>query len=229
MYPHRIRLHGPWQCELVLAPPSTPTVGSEDGVSAYQGNSANEQTSRYRRRFGYPGRIDEYERVWLTFSGVDGPAQVWLNGQFLGRHGTGGTFEFEVTALLERRNELVVELTSATVQGRPFGAVAMEIRCAAFLRALRAWPSFEGENAYLHVSGEVGGSCDRPLELYVLLDGSTVIYAMLEAKAAGQEFHLISEALEPARRQRQEHILCIDLVNAASIWHREERVLHLGA
>src|SRR5260370_8527653 len=79
--PHRIRLRGPWQSE--------PVAG---GV-------------RRVRRFGYPGRIDADERVWLTFAGVAGRVEVSLNGHVLGSHDGGAPFEHEVTSLLGPRNE----------------------------------------------------------------------------------------------------------------------------
>src|SRR5262249_4666249 len=110
-YPHRIRLRGPWECEPLaragpgaLPPPgrvSVPCTWAEGGLPDFAGRA------RFRRRFGYPGRIDPHERVWLTFAGVSDRAEVALNGTALGRHEGPGPFEFEVTALLLPRNELV--------------------------------------------------------------------------------------------------------------------------
>ena len=49
--------------------------------------------------------------MWLTFAGVEGTAEVWLNGQFLGRREEPQQpFEFEITRLLRDRNELHVEV-----------------------------------------------------------------------------------------------------------------------
>src|SRR5262245_36216308 len=62
MYPHRIRLRGPWEHE-----PLPDTTGT-----------------RHRRRFGYPGQIDATERVWITCEGVTGRATVTLNKHLLG-------------------------------------------------------------------------------------------------------------------------------------------------
>src|SRR5690349_7428873 len=98
MYPHRIRLNGPWEVEPIarrvraadgtaqvvegLLPPARrmtmPCRWDEGGLGDFAGRV------RFRRRFGYPGRIDPYERVWLTFDGVAGSADVSLNGQALG-------------------------------------------------------------------------------------------------------------------------------------------------
>src|SRR5262245_39951011 len=146
MYPHRIRLRGPWDCKPLvrqagtdagLPPPfrmTMPGRWQDGGLRDFAGRV------RFRRAFGYPGRIDPHERVWLTFAGVAGVADVWLNDQSLGRHdGAGGPFEFEVTSLLQARNALVVEVESQTPDGGLWGEVALEVRATAFLRALRAW------------------------------------------------------------------------------------------
>src|SRR5579864_6240669 len=98
IYPHRIRLRGPWECE-PLARFVARADGGMDTVTAglpvkrrvlmpcRWGAAALHDFAgqvRFRRRFGYPGRLDPHERVWLTFGGVDQSAQVTLNGQFLG-------------------------------------------------------------------------------------------------------------------------------------------------
>src|SRR5436309_4806058 len=116
-YPHRIRLRGPWECEPLaragvgpLPPPCRMTLPGRWGAGGL-GDFAGR--ARFRRRFGYPGRIDAHERVWLTFAGVDAAADVRLNDHPLGRHaGAFEPFEFEVTALLRPRNDLVVEVES---------------------------------------------------------------------------------------------------------------------
>src|SRR5262245_29853642 len=136
-YPHRIRLRGPWQIE--------PTASG----------------ARRRRRFGYPGRIDADERVWLTCGGTEGRVAVSLNGQALGSHDGGAPFEHYVTRLLAARNEVVME-----VEGEAVGEVALEVRRTAFLRGLSATAA----DGQLRVTGTVVGSAARPLELYVLLD-----------------------------------------------------------
>ena len=72
-YPHRIRLRGPWECEPLergrpARPPprrmTLPCRWADGGLKDFSGRV------RFRRRFGYPGQIDAYERVWLTVAGV---------------------------------------------------------------------------------------------------------------------------------------------------------------
>jgi beta-galactosidase/beta-glucuronidase len=85
---------------------------------------------RFRRRFGYPGRIDDHERVWLTIGGVDAAAEIWLNGHSLGRLDEAQQpFECNVTGILRDRNELRVEVECPETGGL-WGEVALEIRLA---------------------------------------------------------------------------------------------------
>jgi beta-mannosidase len=145
MYPHRIRLRGPWECEplarMLVRPDggvetlsgplpaacrmTMPCRWNEGGLGDFAGRV------RFRRRFGYPGRIDAHERVWLTFAGVDAVAEAHLNGHSLGRHQVvNRPFEFEVTALLQARNELIVDVEAPSGNGGLWGEVALEVRLA---------------------------------------------------------------------------------------------------
>jgi hypothetical protein len=184
-YPHRIRLRGPWQ--------GAPTAG---GV-------------RRSRRFGYPGRIDADERVWLTCGGAGGRAAVSLNGQALGTHDGGTPFEYDVTGLLAARNEVVMEVEGDGAQGE----VALEVRRTAFLRGVRA----TAEHGRVRVAGSVVGSAARPLELYVLLDGHTVHYATVASSAAGQGFEAVAEGTAQQVR--------VELVDGGSVWYAVEVAL----
>lgn len=229
MYPHRIRLRGPWECEPVAHVPETnlplsparrmtlPGRWNEGGLDNFAGRV------RFRRRFGYPGQIDSFERVWLTFAGVDGLAEVCLNDHFLGkRDGKDGPFEFDVTDLLQTRNVLVVEVESS-VNGGLWGEVALEVRCTAYLRAVQAWL----QSGRLHLTGEVVGTCERALDLYALLNGSTVIQSQQEADPAGQSFHLQSQELSRDRLTESVSSIKVDLVNGAVVWYTLELPLQL--
>src|SRR5947209_5220146 len=156
MYPHRIRLRGPWQCEPLaraarqadgrlemtaqgLPPPCRmimPCRWGEAGLADFAG------CARFRRRFGMPRRLDAHEAVWLTFLGVDAAAVVTLNGCLLGRHEQAQQpFEFNITGLLREGNELTVDIEAPAGNGY-LGEVALEVRCGAFLRRVRACPEF---------------------------------------------------------------------------------------
>jgi hypothetical protein len=200
-----------------------PCRWSEGGLPGFAGRV------RFRRRFGFPGRIDAHERVWLTFAGADAAAEVWLNDHFLGRRDDASEpFEFDVTGLLTARNLLVVEIEGSADTGGLWGEAALEVRCTAYLRGLRLRADTTGTTATLHVEGEIVGVSERPLELYLLLDRSTVAYTLLEPAPGGRAFHVNSEELGPERwrpRSRVDppHVVRVDLVNGASIWHTFEQ------
>jgi hypothetical protein len=218
-YPHRLRLLGPWECEAPAgAEPQRVTMPcrlADCGLAGFSG------TVRFRRRFGYPGRIDAEERVWLTFAGVSGAAELRLNGQILGRHAEGAeAFEHEVTALLRPRNELLVDLEAADDRAGLGGEVAMEVRRTAFLRGVRAGLVREGHGTRLHIAGEVVGTSDQPLEVYALLDSQTVLYGVVQAVPEGRPFQQTSDVLDvqpgPGSAAR------VDLIAGAVIWYSVE-------
>jgi glycosyl hydrolase family 2 len=223
-YPHRIRLRGPWECEPLerrppgdLPPPrrmTLPCRWPDGGLADFTGRV------RFRRRFGYPGRIDDYERVWLTFEGASDRAAVRLNGADLGEHAGDGPFEFDVTALLRARNELVVDVDSDADRGGLWGEVALEVRCKAFLREVRVW----AEGGELHAAGLVVGEAERPLDLYLLLDGATAAYTAVAAAPVGAPFHIIAEKPPPrgeaqAGKAGRLPVAQVDLVNGAVVWY----------
>jgi hypothetical protein len=198
-----------------------PCRWSEGGLGEFAGRV------RFRRRFGYPGRIDEHERVWLTFDGVEGTANVTLNGDSLGRRkGDDGPFEFEVTRLLRQRNELTVEVVCPSPHGGLWGEVALEVRCTAFLRGVRIEANPVETATRLHVTGKLVGTCERPLELYLLLDRSTVLYTTLEAVPEGRAFSYTTEPL--TTDASREHVACLELVNGAVVWYALEQPLRVA-
>ena len=129
MYPHRIRLRGPWKVELRKGPQNECVTAhwSDEGLPIWAG------LLRFRRHFGYPGRIDDYERVWVTFAGIEGSAVVQLNGSSLGKLDKNPqNAEFDVTGHLQGRNELVIDVEAEDDAGGLWGEVALEVRCTAY-------------------------------------------------------------------------------------------------
>ena len=94
MYPHRIRLRGPWTAEPLFRLMGNNERSTADLPSAFRMVMPGRWKDggllefcggvRFTRHFGYPGRIDDYERVWLTFAGLEGNAAVSLNEESLG-------------------------------------------------------------------------------------------------------------------------------------------------
>jgi hypothetical protein len=192
---------------------------------------------RLRRRFGYPGTIDEFERVWLTFGGCEGVGEAALNGVKLGTLGGEEGAEFEITALLRARNELLVEIEGPS-SGGLWGEVALEVRRTAYLRKVRLWR----EGGKVQASGEVVGQWTGPLELYRVVGRRTVAYRELKVSgAAGRndsqgtsssqapsasaggihEFVLSGEAKE----EEEGDLVKVDLVGGAVVWYTVEQPL----
>ncbi|MFO0842713.1 MAG: hypothetical protein U0797_10010 [Gemmataceae bacterium] len=205
-YPHRIRLRGPWEFESPGEPPCRVTMPGSWGDFAGR--------ARYRRHFGYPGRLDEFERVWLTFDRVADRASVTLNGAELGPLEGGG--EFEVTARLRPRNDLAVEVEGGPGGGL-VGEVALEVRATAFLRGV----SVRREAGRLVATGEVAGHADGLLELYLVVDRRPAGYATV---SAGSPFELAAEegGGPPA-------VAVVEMVRGAVPWFTLEFDLHSQA
>jgi hypothetical protein len=215
MYPHRIRLRGPWECEPLtgepLPPPcrvTMPCRWRESGLGEYAGRV------RCRRRFGLPRQIDPHERIWLTFAGIADIADLSLNRQLLGQAVRGPyPLEYEITALLLPRNELIVEVAAPDGDGGLWGEVALEIRATAYLRNVR----LTNEGAKLSVAGEVVGVAERPLDFYVLVNNATVHYSTITASEAGQPFAVVAELPENLPPGPVE--VRVELVNGAVVWY----------
>src|SRR5947199_2618117 len=131
MYPHRIRLLGPWDYESIVAPGEPAATPGRITPPVRLHSIGLHGRLKLTRRFGYPGRIDPYEHVWLAFSEVADRADIALNDQPLGAE-LAASFEMEVTHLLEARNRLVVHL-EAESSSAGLGEVALEVRRDAFL------------------------------------------------------------------------------------------------
>src|SRR5262245_35487047 len=119
MYPHRIRLVGPWE-QLAV-----------EGASR-----------RHRRRFGRPRQLDDWERVWLIpAASAEERTGLWLlnNGELDWTRRGGGLWRAEVTNLLRERNVLIVEVPEVA-GGHPFGGAILEIGCRAFVQDVRIQP-----------------------------------------------------------------------------------------
>ncbi|HZU39185.1 MAG TPA: hypothetical protein VFA18_24880 [Gemmataceae bacterium] len=193
MYPHRIHLRGPWEWE----------SGSAQGTLTVPGALPAPRPLQLRRRFGWPGRLNAHERVWLTFAGLPARARISLNGEELS--GIQGCGEADLTRLLRPRNELRIGL-DVPAEGGEMGEVALEVRCTAWLRHVQLTHESQGT----HIAGEVAGSSAEPLDLYLLMGRTTVGYASV---IAGGRFAL------RANRSALEGPLRVELVNGGVVWY----------
>jgi hypothetical protein len=191
MYPHKMRLRRPWQRELLTSP--------ADHV-------------RFRRHFGYPGRIDHHERVWLTFADVPATAQITLNSHNLGTRPP-PDFEFDVTQLLRDRNVLEIVMKHEPATENAWGEVSLEIRCTAYLKNIR---TSRDQDRRLHVAGSVEGHSDRILDVYAVVARQNVGYGTVEA---GKSFDL---ALEEPPTTESDTTLRVELVYVSQVWYAVE-------
>jgi hypothetical protein len=220
MYPHQIRLRGPWECEPLtqqvgespVPPPRRVTMPCRlEDLGDFSGRV------RFRRAFGYPGRIDADERVWLTLDGIEVSAEVSLNGQLLGQCDR-GSFEFDVTALLKERNRLDIVFEALPKTCGLWEEVALEIRRTAFLRDVRARITAAGGDFTLSIQGEVVGRAEGLLELYVLHKERSVAYQTVEADPAGRSFQVEVHTVR-ANDEGSSARVRVELVNGAVVWY----------
>jgi beta-mannosidase len=125
MYPHRIRLHGPWDFEpltrtgvhadgtIDALPGPIPATGRMKIPAVWLGTplAGFRGKVRWRRRFHAPRTLESHEQLWIVFDGVDYFANVSLNGTPLGTHqGYFDPFAFHLESLVRPNNELIVQV-----------------------------------------------------------------------------------------------------------------------
>jgi hypothetical protein len=240
MYPHRIRLRGPWEIQpLALLihqgpgqyawrkhdlPPArivnSPGLLKDCGLPDFQG------IVRYRRHFGLPRKLDEHETVWITCAGVADSCIVWLNSERLANLANPRQpFEIEVTGKLQDHNELWLDIHYDHPNGGGLcGDVALEIRAGAWLDDLQVTLQACGENAIISLDGNLAGRFDSSLDLYALLDRRTVLQQIVLPESSGTRFHFETEAIP---LDGAEHSLRVDLVYGSSVWYTVEQTIVL--
>jgi beta-galactosidase/beta-glucuronidase len=218
IYPHAIRLRGPWQFEPLarsveasdgqivehhddLPPPGRGTVPSDWGAALgtdFRGRVA------YSRSFNPPGTLDPHERLWLVVEGVDAWGVVSLNGTRLGEvPGYAVWSGFDITRLVGPRNEVTLEVElhmgnaslrpgRENLPGGPIGEVRLEVRSQQFIEGLALFSCGEPDDPRLAVRGRIGGESSEST-LAVVVGALDRELAYLEA-GAGAGF----EAVFPA-------------------------------
>jgi len=126
--PHVIRLRGPWDVaplvRFVSGPDGRAAESAADLPAAGRLTMPADWSAllgrdycgraRHVRHFNRPTGLDSGTRVWLVCEGARDRAAVSLNGQPLGLvEGAGASVPFEITDLLQPRNELVIDVEFA--------------------------------------------------------------------------------------------------------------------
>lgn len=119
--PHRIRIRGPWQYQL-----EDGSEGSMKIPGLWQGEAT---AVRFLRRFNWLAELEPQERVLLVFTGYGGTGLLEVNGTKLGEL-SGGPAEFDVTNLLQPRNDIALSLSMHAVEPPRglWGDVVLEVR-----------------------------------------------------------------------------------------------------
>jgi hypothetical protein len=173
------------------------------GLSGFRGSA------RFTRRFGYPGRIDDGEHVWLIGDGVRGIRSVSLNGQLL-TDDPAKAIAFDVTPILSQRNILEVIVQGDSDDVGLWGDIVLEIRRDAYLAEV----TVRHEGSSLVVTGKVLGTSPQALELYTLVDNRHVDYRTMMPRPAGQPFRIESPEMGQTVR--------VELICVSSIWYSVE-------
>jgi hypothetical protein len=162
MYPHRIRLRGPW--EATNADGSTQRVDLPGGWHQFI-SGGDTIPKLVRRRFGLPRTLDPDEHVFLMCR-FDGRLSCELNEQPINLdHASGDDAEWNVTRLLQARNVVAMSFWPGHRELDP-PEVSLEIRGPVYLQDVSATP-----NGWV---GQVIGE-DRPhLELHLLARGRAI-------------------------------------------------------
>ena len=135
---HAIRLRGPWTCQPLdwadasAAPlPAGGTLEMPGDWGRLLGDDFRGRV-RFTRQFNLPTGLDAGQRVWLVIDSVHAEADVVLNGSSVGQvcnvpNPPAG--RFDITSLLQSRNELVVEVSCPATSPEPgrLGLVKLEI------------------------------------------------------------------------------------------------------
>ena len=211
MYPHRIRLRGPWEMlalDMVaggqVVSVKLPARWRDLGLAGFRGRV------RFMRRFGYPGNADrDLEHFWLTCDGCTVGREVHLNGALLSTE-PWERFAFDVTRLLSPRNRLEITVEAATDDAGLWGEVALEIRKDAYLEGT----CVQSEGGALAVRGHVVGTAPQPLELYTTLDRRHIDYRTIEPLPEGTPFVIPLPATAPPAVS-----IRVELVHVSTIWY----------
>jgi hypothetical protein len=213
MYPHRIRLRGPWDTKFTSSEgrvtearinlPATWAALSRDIVGPIQ----------LVRNFGRPRELDADEHVWLIWSDVSQTGNLWFNGNLvLDAMPKGGAFD--VTSLIEGRNELTIEIGSPGSPNARLGDFALEVRGMVYLEEVQ----FVREGS--QVQGVVRGEPVQNLELYLLLFGETVHRQLIEASPKGVLFCIPCPRPSAVPETSEFPPIRLELIAGSNLWWR---------
>lgn len=111
MYPHNIRLRGPWQYRFLEDSKPSGTVEMPSLIGQLNANDPYAAVE-FTRSFNWMAKLEPDERIFLTIDRGVGNCTVHLNGQQLATFSSvWGGRHFDVTSLLAGRNQLRLHIT----------------------------------------------------------------------------------------------------------------------
>ncbi|CAN5190564.1 hypothetical protein BH10PLA2_BH10PLA2_13750 [soil metagenome] len=217
-YPHRIRLRGPWEYEVVAdttATTPTPLTGKTTLPCslAQAGLTNNPQTVRFLRRFGLPRFLDASEHIWLIVQPQASQTEVILNEYGLAHFVGSGQFAVECTTHLLDRNLLEIVLQARDDQDGLTGETYLEIRQSAYLQNARAQ---RAANGHVQASVEIAGKAPANLDMYLLANRQSVAYARPSEQDGIQLITLESDGSISSEIST----LSLELVYGGVVWYQ---------
>ncbi|HEX3871708.1 MAG TPA: hypothetical protein VHV77_14795 [Pirellulales bacterium] len=129
LYPHSIRLRGPWQYAVESENESDQRASLPDEWREVLA-AAGGRKVRLRRSFNRPTRLESHESVWLLVDAPLGLDAIALNAEAL-EAGSGDKLclEFEITDKLAGQNTLEIAISGACAgETTPWSDVRLEVR-----------------------------------------------------------------------------------------------------
>jgi len=111
----RVDLPHDWAVEL----PFDPRANAPHGFKPLGEGFPHNSVGWYRRTFDLP-KGDAGRRIWIEFDGVYRDSTVFVNGWFVGRHGSGyGSFRYDITDVVNvgGRNVIAVRVDASQFEG----------------------------------------------------------------------------------------------------------------
>jgi hypothetical protein len=217
MYPHRIRLRGPWEASYVV---NGEWISQRVNLpSTWEQLQAATGPVTLTRSFGRPRVIDADESVWLAWDDLAAACDIYVNEEWLhslAGSERGGVRQFAYA--LQDRNTLKVQFAQAGAANRPLGEFALEIRGPVYLEEVRLESTAKGRV----VTGWVSGVQRRKLDLYLLANGRTVSHVITHAAPAGVAFRLPCPEADGSSRNQDFPPIRVELVEGATCWWRAD-------
>ena len=187
-------------------------------------------TGYYRKEFKVPSNWDG-SIVRLCFGAVNQTSEVWLNGQYLGKHVGGYTpFEFDVTGIVQPGKTNTVALSANNEYQRGawwhWGGISLEVKLERnnhqqiVSQQITSEPDFENGNASVSVAVKIRNYSDQEF--------SGTLKSFVENFSEGTKLNINAEkrVTVDANSEKIEHITFILQPENVKLWDFEHPNLY---